>query len=156
ANPEFIALGKLVAADLEKLMTPPSLGESTKPAVWSRGIEISQLIHSKGYQTLESTLYGCILDEMTNPTYRIWLGSNKWGPQGALWNCISAEYVKATAISHNTMHVFMRTHDLNSIFYREEMINWRAAKNKCPGEEDGLTYHTIVGINSFKTHQVFK
>ena len=36
------------------------------------------------------------------------------------------------------MHVFMRTHDLESVFYREELVNWQKAKGKKPTEEDGL------------------
>ena len=53
------------------------------------------------------------------------------------------------------MHVFMRTHDLGSVFYREELVNWQKAKGKSPEERDGLTYHILVGMDSLDVERVF-
>ena len=155
-NPEFLALGKLVGSNAKVLMTPLGLRSSTKLALWSGGLEISRHVRENGYETLESTLYGGLLDKMTNPQFKIWLGDDTWGPQGALWNTISAEYVKIVATIRDTMHVFMRTHDLGSVFYREELVNWQKAKGKTPEEPDGLTYHILVGMDSFGIEKVFK
>lgn len=154
-NPEFLALGKLVGANSKVLMTPPNLTSKTKLALWSGGLEISKHVRSQGYETLESTLYGRLLDEMTNPEFKIWLGDKTWGPQGKLWNTISAEYVKVVAGIRDTMHVFMRTHDLGSVFYREELVNWQKTKGKSHNEPDGLTYHILIGMDSFNIEKVF-
>ena len=154
-NTELKQFGELVAQNAFQLMTPRGLTPSARLALWSGGIQVSQHVRTKGYETLESTVYGKLLDEMTTPVYKIWLGDNKWGPQGKLWNIISAEYVRVTAGMRDTMHVFMRTHDLDSVFYREELTNWQKAKGKSPDEPDGLTYHVLIGMDSFHDEKVF-
>lgn len=154
-NPELKQFGELVSQNSFQLMTPRGLAPSTKLALWSGGIAVSEYVRTKGYETLESTVYGKLLDEMTTPVYKIWLGDNKWGPQGKLWNIISAQYVKVTASIRDTMHVFMRTHDLDSVFYREELTNWQKAKGKTPDEPDGMTYHVLIGMDSFNEERVF-
>ncbi len=154
-NPPLALFGQLVAANVKGLMLPGGMGQQTKMALWSGGLAVSIHVRKLGYETLESTVYGAILDSMTNPTFKIWLGDKTWGPQGKLWNIISAEYVRAVAEVRDTMHVFMRTHDLESVFYREELVNWQKAKGKKPTEEDGLTYHILLGMDSFKTEKVF-
>ena len=59
---------------------------------------------------------------------------------------MSAEFVKSVAKVKDSMAVFMRTHDLNSVFFKEERINWRAARGLAPNEEnDGLVYHVLIG-----------
>jgi hypothetical protein len=152
-NLAFIMLGELVAQDAERLMMPRRMG--TPLALWSGGLDVSKFVRKKGHDTLESTVFGHILDLMTNPKFKIWLGSSEWGPQGALWNIISAEYVKVAAAHRDTMHVYMRTHDLDSVFYREELVNWQKAKGKRPDEVDGLTYHILIGMDSFHVEKVF-
>jgi len=107
-------------------------------------------IEKKWYQ-----IYGELLDKLTNPVFKLWLGDKTWGPQGALWNTISAEYVKVVASMRDTMHVFMRTHDLRSVFYREELVNWQKAKGKATEERDGLTCHILVGMGSLDVEEVF-
>jgi len=154
-NAELTQFGELVAQNASQLMTPRGLSSSTRLALWSGGIAVSEYVRTKGYEALESTVYGKLLDEMTTPVYKIWLGDNKWGPQGKLWNIISAQYVKVTASLRDTMHVFMRTHDLDSVFYREELTNWQKAKGKTPDEPDGLTYHVLIGMDSFHDEKVF-
>jgi hypothetical protein len=154
-NPHLRLFSDLVEQDAHKLMTPRLLSPGARLALWSGGIEVSQYVRTKGYETLESTVYGHVLDEMTNPVYKIWLGDDRWGPQGSVWNTISAQYVKVTAHLRDTMHVFMRTHDLDSVFYREELTNWQKAKGKSPDEPDGLTYHILIGMDSFKEEKVF-
>ncbi|OJT16276.1 hypothetical protein BO221_50915 [Archangium sp. Cb G35] len=151
--PEFVALDKLLSPRAKTLMMPSVSG--TPLALWSGGIQVSQYVRGKGYDTLESTVYGGILDKMTNPGFKIWLGSEDWGPQGALWDTISARYVEFAASCRDTMHVFMRTHDLESTFYGEELVNWRKAKRKKETEPDGLTYHVLVGMDSFNVEKVF-
>jgi hypothetical protein len=151
--PELVALGELVGAHARVLMMPPV--SSTRLALWSGGLQVSQYVREKGYDTLESTLYGGVLDQMTNPRFKIWLGSDDWGPQGALWDTISARYVEVAASTRDTMHVFLRTHDLESTFYCEELVNWQKAKGKSPNEPDGLTYHVLVGMDSFQVEKVF-
>lgn len=154
-NPWLLAFGTLIAANARIIMLPQKVSPQTRMALWSGGISVSQHVRKQGYETLESTLYGGILDKMTNPTFKIWLGDKSWGPQGKVWNVISAEFVKVVAKDWDTMHVFMRTHDLDSVFYTEERVNWRAAKGKRANEEDGLTYHILIGMDSFKTEKVF-
>ncbi|RYZ40128.1 MAG: hypothetical protein EOO71_17300 [Myxococcaceae bacterium] len=151
--PEFVALDKLVSARARELMMPG--GSGTPLALWSGGLQVSQYVRARGYDTLESTVYGGILDKMTNPQFKLWLGSDDWGPQGALWDTISARYVEVAASCRDTMHVFLRTHDLESTFYGEELVNWRKAKRNQAHELDGLTYHVLVGMDSFGLEKVF-
>jgi hypothetical protein len=154
-NPELIAFSDLIKQNRDVLMKPPNLGANTKMALWSGGIAVSEHVRKLGYETLESTLYGGILDKMTTPKFKIWLGDKTWGPQGKIWNVISAEYVNVVAKIRNTMHVFMRTHDLDSVFYREELVNWQKAKGKKPEDEDGLTYHILIGMDTFEVEKIF-
>ncbi|MCY1044533.1 hypothetical protein OV208_24650 [Corallococcus sp. bb12-1] len=151
--PEFVALDTLVGARARDLMMPSVSG--TPLALWSGGLQVSQYVRGKGYDTLESTVYGGILDKMTNPQFKIWLGSDDWGPQGALWDTLSARYVEVAASCRDTMHVFLRTHDLESTFYGEELVNWRKAKRNQAQALDGLTYHVLVGMDSFGLERVF-
>ncbi|NOK09071.1 hypothetical protein [Corallococcus exercitus] len=151
--PEFLALDRLLSARARDLMMPTARG--TPLALWSGGIQVSEYVRARGYDTLESTVYGGILDALTNPRFKVWLGSDDWGPQGALWDTLSTRYVEAAASSRDTMHVFLRTHDLESTFYGEELVNWRKAKRKQEHEPDGLTYHVLVGLDSFGLERVF-
>ncbi|RKH68483.1 hypothetical protein [Corallococcus aberystwythensis] len=151
--PEFVALDRLIRGRARDLLMPRTRG--TPLALWSGGLQVSEYVRARGYDTLESTVYGGILDTMTNPRFKVWLGSDDWGPQGALWDTLSARYVEVAASCRDTMHVFLRTHDLESTFYGEELVNWRKAKHRQEHEPDGLTYHVLVGLDSFGLEKVF-
>src|SRR6266540_1025479 len=154
-NREMEAFEKLLSDNKQLLMTPQGMLRSTRLALWSGGISVSKYVRSKGHETIESTPYGKILDEMTNPTYKIWLGDKSWGPQGKLWNVLSAEYVRVAAHLTDTMHVFMRTHDLDSVLYHNEITNWQKAKGRARDQADGLIYHILLGMDSFKQEVTF-
>ncbi|MEE2785704.1 MAG: hypothetical protein VX589_00060 [Myxococcota bacterium] len=158
--PELLAFERMISFDVptrERLLMPAGRPNVDRVALWSGGIEVSQRVRRDGYLTLENTPLGKVFDDLTNPTMRVWMGGGGWGPQGKLWNIISAQFVINVASRWDEISVFLRTHDYDSIFFREERTNWRAAKGIADNDpNDRIVYQVLVGAATFEELRRFQ
>ena len=157
--PELLAFERMISLNVplrERLLMPEGRPNVTPVALWSGGIEVSQRVRRDGYLTLENTPLGKVFDALTNPTPKIWMGDGGWGPQGKLWNILSAQFVLNVASKWDEISVFLRTHDYESIFFREERTNWRTAKGIADDDpNDRIIYKVLIGASTFEELRQF-
>jgi hypothetical protein len=127
-----------VASRMEQHLRPASFKNM---ALWSGGYDLSLYARSRGYETLETTRFGRVVDCCKL--------CSDWKAVSPLWNALSRTYVRWIVAQEfkKDVHVFIRCDDPGSVLQREEIpaivdIMWVLMDEQRPIR---LRWHVVWG-----------